>query len=221
MPLISHSGAAGLAPENSLESITIANRYRPVFIEVDVHCTSDGVFVLFHGNIKQTWTGEPRSETYDELKAVHPQLTTLNKALKHKTRAPLLLDVKCAANVQDLIKMLQKEAMPSETAFTSPHAVALFALKKAFPNSKTFISQPYHHGPVGAIELARDYGFSGISLNKWWLSPFVSWLTRKYHKEIMVYTIDHSLWIWLAQAWYKHAYICTNYPNRYRKRFPR
>lgn len=200
MPLISHRGAAGLAPENSLESISVANRYKPVFIEVDVHRTIDGEFVLYHGDIKQTWSGAPRPETFRQLRARVPHLPTLRQALKHRTKVPLMLDIKCTEAVEELISLLREEEMPSSTAFTSPHPGALYALKRAFPASKTFVSQPYHQGPTGSIELARDYGFSGISLNKWWLNPFVSWLCRRYGKDIMVYTVNHTFWIWFAQT---------------------
>ncbi len=220
MALISHRGAAGLAPENSLDSIKIANRFKPKFIEVDLHRTIDGVFILFHGALKQTLSGAPRKETFEQLKTEHPYLATLNQALKHNTDAPLLFDIKCTTATDELISTLKNEGMPREFSFTSPHPGTLYELKKAFPHSKTFISQPYWHGPVAAIELARDYGFSGVTLNKWWLNPSTYWLCGKYGKEINAYTINHSLWIWLAQKFYKRAFITTNHPDRYRKHYP-
>ncbi|MDQ3094078.1 MAG: glycerophosphodiester phosphodiesterase [bacterium] len=219
MPLISHRGAAGLAPENSLEAITIANRYKPVYIEVDIHRTIDGIFVLYHGDMKRTLSGAPRPETFNLLKESHPYLTTLNKALKHKSEAPYILDIKFTEGIHDLVKTLRDEQMPESFSFTSPHPGALFELKKAFPKSDTFISQPYWHGPIAAFELARDYGFTGITLNKWWLNPFTSWLCKRYGKQLNVYTINHSHWMWAVQKFFPHAFITTNYPNRYRRHF--
>lgn len=220
MPLISHRGAAGLAPENSLESITIANRYKPKYIEVDLHRTIDGVFIIFHGALKQTLSGAPRPETFEALKAEHPYLATLNQALKHRSAAPLIFDIKCTTATEELIKTLKSEGAPEHFGFTSPHPGTLYDLKKAFPGCKTFISQPYWHGQTAPIELARDYGFSGVTLNKWWLNPFSYWLCGRYGKEINAYTINHGIWIRLAQKFYPRAYITTNFPNRYRKYFP-
>lgn len=220
MPLISHRGAAGLAPENSLESFRIATKFKPVFIETDVHCSGDGIFIIYHGDLKQTLTGERRSETYEQLKKTVPTLLTLEELLKRRFKTPFMFDIKCADDVESLITFLKSQRVPSTVGFTSPHSSALYRLKQAFPWAMTMISQPYHHGPIAAIELARDNNFSGISLNKWWLGPIVSIMCRHYKKEIMVYTINHSLWLWFAQTFFKNAYICTDYPNRYRKHFP-
>ncbi len=220
MPLISHRGAAGLAPENSLESITIANRYKPSYIEIDLHRTIDGIFIIYHGSLKKTLSGAPRPETFKQLKANHPYLATLNQMLKHHTTAPLIFDIKCTTATAELIETLKSEGMPTNYGFTSPHPGTLYELKKAFPGCKTFISQPYWNGPVAAIELARDYKFSGVTLNKWWLNPFTSIMCNRYKKELNVYTVNHGVWIWLAQKLYPKAYITTNFPNKYRKHFP-
>jgi len=220
MPLISHRGAAGLAHENSLKAIRLAETFKPVFIEVDIHCTADGVFVMYHGDLKQTFTGNRRPESYAELKKQIPTLLKLEDLLSEKIKTPLMFDIKCSDDAGVLVDFLKRQKVSSTVGFTSPHSEALYALKRAFPYAITLISQPYHHGPIRAIELARDNNFSGISLNKWWLGPIVTLLCRHYNKQIMVYTINHSLWLWAAQTFFRNAFICTNYPDRYRKHFP-
>ena len=220
MSLVSHRGGAGLAHENSLEAILLAQSYKPVFIEVDVHATADLVFVMYHGDIKQTYSGNRRPETYAELKKSIPELLKLESLLEHRDiTTPLLLDIKCADDIDDLVSYLQHQGLPSAVGFTSPHEDALFKLKKAFPDATTLISQKYQAGPIRAIELARDKGFSGISLNKWWLGPLPYFMCKHYRKKIMVYTIDHSLWQWWAQTFFSDIMLCTNHPERYRKRF--
>ena len=222
MTLVSHRGASGIAHENSLDAITKAQAFKPVFIETDIHCTSDIVFVMYHGQIKQTLSGNNIPLTYAELKKRVPTLLKLEDLLKRKDLiTPFMFDIKCADVIDDLIAYLVLQGIPSNVGFTSPHTKALFKLKQAFPQSMTLISQPYQEGPIGAIELARDRGFSGISLNKWWLGPLPYFLCKRYKKTIMVYTIDNRFWQWAAQTFFPDILLCTNYPDRYRKSFPK
>ncbi len=221
MSLVSHRGAAGIAHENSLEAIKRAESFTPVFIETDIHCTADMVFVLYHGSLKQTLTGENTPATYAELKKQIPTLLRLEDLLEDRSIiTAFMFDIKCADVIDDLIMYLKHQGLPSSVGFTSPHVEALTKLSEAFPHSITLISQPYQEGPIKAIELARDRGFSGISLNKWWLGPMPYFLCKRYHKQIMVYTINHSLWIWFAQTFFPDILLCTNFPNRYRAHFP-
>jgi glycerophosphoryl diester phosphodiesterase len=221
MSLVSHRGAAGIAHENSLEAIKKAETFFPVFIETDIHCTSDMVFVLYHGALKQTLSGENIPLTYAELKKRVPTLLKLEDLLEDKSiTTAFMFDIKCADVIDDLIAYLQHQGLPSSVGFTSPHAEALYKLKQAFPSSITLISQPYQEGPVKAIEFARDYGFSGISLNKWWLGPLPYFMCKRYKKQMMVYTIDHRLWQWFAQTFFPNIMLCTNHPERYRHSFP-
>ena len=220
MSLVSHRGAAGEATENSLKAIVASQKFKPVFIETDIHCTRDMVFVMYHGDLKQTYSGKVRPETYAELKKQIPTLLKLDDLLQHKEiTTPYMFDIKCGQVTDDLIAYFKKMGLPSTVGFTSPHVQALVKLKKAFPYSTTLISQPYQEGPIKAIELARDKGFSGISLNKWWLGPLPYFMCRHYGLQIMVYTIDHRLWQWWAQTLFPDIMLCTNHPKRYRTIF--
>lgn len=222
MSLVSHRGASGLAYENSWDAIAEAKKYHPVYIEVDIHCTADMVFVMHHGDIKQAYSSNRRPETYAELKKQIPALLKLEELLEKDDHSyAFMFDIKCADDIDDLIAYLQHQGVPSSVGFTSPHEGALAKLKDAFPHSITLISQKYQAGPVRAIELARDKGFSGISLNKWWLGPLPYYMCKYYKKQIMVYTIDHKLWQWWAQTFFPDIMLCTNRPDVYRQVFPR
>lgn len=220
MSLVSHRGASGLAHENSLKAINEAKKYHPVFIEVDIHCTADMVFVMYHGDIKQTYTGNRRPESYAELKKQIPTLLKLDELLDQDDHSfAFLFDIKCANDIDDLIAYFKQQGIPSSAGFTAPHEEALYKLKRDFPGAVTLIAQKYQAGPIHAIEVARQRGFSGISLNKWWLGPLPYFMCKYYKKQIMVYTIDHKLWIWFAQTFFPNIMLCTNYPDRYRSLF--
>ena len=68
--MISHRGAAGLAPENTLASIREAIGQGAQFIEVDVQRSADGVLVLMHDRTVNRTTdgrGTIRELTWDEI----------------------------------------------------------------------------------------------------------------------------------------------------------
>ena len=171
MRLVSHRGAGGLAHENSLRAAQIGDSYNPEFIEVDVHRTSDGVFVMYHGDLKRTYLGTPIDETYEELKAKVPTILTLEEFLKHDFNSSILFDIKIRNSTDELIKIFKKFKL-NRPAFTSPHLLAMKSIKSAFPDAKIYISQPFHEGPFVPIQMAKKYSFAGVSLNKWWLGPY-------------------------------------------------
>lgn len=53
MNIIAHRGASGYAPENTIQSILIANDMNAGFIEIDVQLTKDKQVVLMHD--KSVW----------------------------------------------------------------------------------------------------------------------------------------------------------------------
>jgi hypothetical protein len=212
--IISHRGAAGLAVENSADSLLAADKFGPRFIETDIHRTSDGVFVMYHGVVKQGFSGNSLELTYSELKAKVPTLITLKQALELALKSPLLLDIKINEHMADLIEHLKVLKLDKKHGFTGPHIKSQKKLKKAFPDNYCLISVPYHHTPILAIETARDNGLDGISLNKWWLSPVIGMLCRYYKLEMMIYTVDQVWWARLVHLIYPRSLICTNYPNK-------
>lgn len=69
--VISHRGAAAVAPENTLAAVQVGIEQEADFIEVDVRLTKDRVPVLFHdAKLDRTTNGEGklRDHTYDEIR---------------------------------------------------------------------------------------------------------------------------------------------------------
>jgi len=221
MPLISHRGAAALAPANTIKSVKIGDRFNPAYIEVDVNYTSDDVLVMYHGSVARFLQGKKTKETFDQLQNKHPDLIKFKDFLDYTPHAPYLFDIKVAdtAAIESIIELIKKSKVMG-CGFTSPHETALQTLQKNFPDALILQSQPYHHGPMAALELARKNNFGGVMLNKWWLNPFVYNLCRMHRKKIGIYTIDSSMAMWLSQRLFPGAYITTNRPDMYRRIFP-
>lgn len=215
MPLISHRGAAGLAPANSREAILRGDSYRPEYIEIDINLTSDGKLIVFHGAIHRFLSGMPTDKTYKEL-INRDDAENLQDVLDVPTNSPFMFDIKCSdyTAIDYLCSQITKSRC-QDFAFTSPHPDALTQLKKAFPDAFVFQNQPYHHGPFNALAIAEGRKFDGIAINKWWISPLLVWLCAVRNKKLMVYTVDSRLFIRLLKKLYPSVYIVTNFPDRY------
>jgi glycerophosphoryl diester phosphodiesterase len=221
MPLISHRGTARLGLANSRESVELADQYNPAYIEVDINCTSDSKLIIYHGSASRFLHGKRTKESYAQLKAKYSYLMTLEEFLQIEVESPYIFDIKISdsESLTEIVRHLKKYAR-TDFAFTSHLENSLVALKKAFPRSIIFQSQPYHHGPITALEIARKHNFYGITLNKWWLTPLVYNLCKMHGKKVNAYTIDSALGIWLAQRAFPGSFITTNRPDTYRKIFP-
>jgi glycerophosphoryl diester phosphodiesterase len=221
MPLISHRGGGSLAPQNSKEGILKGDLYNPAYIEVDINQTSDGLLVMYHGEARRFVRGKCMRETYAEIKKKHPYVLTLDELGQIKPKAAYIFDIKVVdpSSLEKITHILKKQGHKN-FALTSPHPFALSTIHKSFPKADVFQSQPYHQGPIAALEIARKYKFSGVGLNKWWLTPFVYNLCKIHGKKVSVYTIDGRLRIKIAQLLFPGVYIVTNQPDIYRKLFP-
>ena len=95
-PLVtSHAACKGHAPENTLAGIEAALRLGADAIEIDVHCTSDGVPVLIHDEAVDRTTdgkGNVHEMTLDAVRALDAGARQFVPQF-HGERVPLLADV--------------------------------------------------------------------------------------------------------------------------------
>lgn len=216
MPLISHRGSGHLEHANTSDAIRAGDTFSPDYIEVDINCTKDDVLVIHHGSVSRFLRGKKTNETFKELQEKYPYIFTLDQLLALRPKSPFMFDIK----IQDpkLLKTIAEKIATldrKDFAFTSPHESSLIFMKKTFPESLIFQSQPYHHGPISALEIARKNKFEGVSLNKWWMTPLVHRLCKAHSKKMMCYTIDNRFAIKLVMKYFPDVYIVTNRPDVY------
>ena len=108
MTFISHRGAAGIKKENSLDAIKAGHSYKPSYVEVDIHHTKDGQFVIYHGSMKAAYLGKNIDETYTALKNRVPDVLTLKEFIKNAPVRAYMLDIKIRTANNELIKELKK-----------------------------------------------------------------------------------------------------------------
>ncbi len=98
---IAHRGASAYAAENSLKAFELARKHCATDVEVDLHCTSDGVFVIRHGAMMNGKSLKFISELpYDEYRFIcHQQLEPIVRLdqvieVAKKNNLGIYLDVK-------------------------------------------------------------------------------------------------------------------------------
>lgn len=67
--LTAHRGLSSVCPENTIEAFKEAAKYNYYALECDVHCTTDGKWVIIHDNMLQSMCdekGDVKTMSYDE-----------------------------------------------------------------------------------------------------------------------------------------------------------
>lgn len=107
--IVSHRGAAALAPENTLAAMRIAIEQGVDFVETDMQLTSDGVPMLLHDPTLDRTTngsGPIARHTYDEVRAL--DAGSWFSPANAGERVPTLdefLDVLAPSNVRALVEL--------------------------------------------------------------------------------------------------------------------
>lgn len=220
MKIIGHRGAAGIALENTAESIKAALKLPIDGIEIDVRRTKDGHLVVIHDEDTSRIGEEARfvAETnLKDLKKVRlnngEHLLTLEEALALvKDKVPLILDLKSADLDKDLAPILARHKN-TRLILSSRSYPQLARLRKIFPELP-FTPRSYAN-TSDIIHIAQSLGGTGISLNKWMLNPLTYFLARRVGLDVHTYTVDSPLLFRLFKRLYPDLYFITNHPERF------
>ncbi len=193
MKIISHRGAKGLAPENSIAAIKEALILDVDMIEVDIRLQGTEV-VLSHDDTM-------KYETY----------TTLKRALDEiKGKVDLNLEIKEVGVIKHLPKIIKD--YPGNILYSSFKFGALRELKKLIPNAEISIIERW--SAVRAVAEASLLETKNITLNQKWLWSGVVHSLKEQGFNVYAYTVNsieraHELESWGIDG------ICTDYPDRF------
>jgi glycerophosphoryl diester phosphodiesterase len=210
MSLISHRGARGLGPENTLESIRKAALLNVDYIEFDVQRTTDNQPVLFHD--QHTKSGALVQDiTLLELQKQHPDAPTLGVALIACGNATPLVELKSEGSARVSKQLILDHESACVTSFMGSE---LLEMNKDSFNRKRFLMQ--HKHPFGIIKKAKRTGATGIGINKNWLImlPHYYWHGRRNNLEIYTYTLNSALLAKLLVYFMPALSICTDNPHK-------
>jgi glycerophosphoryl diester phosphodiesterase len=147
MLVIGHRGAAGHAPENTIESIGCAIGMGVDYIEIDVQPTRDGRLVVFHDRTMRRLTGLPgyvRDYTFLELTekaniSNRQKIPSFEEVcdLVAKSNVGLYVEIKSAAIEFPILKTLCKYFDISNCLIGSFYHRSILKLKQIDPTVKT------------------------------------------------------------------------------------
>lgn len=214
MKIIGHRGAAGLALENTIESIEQAVKSGADYIEIDVRMTRDRKIILNHdSNLARTYNVNlaVSKHTLEELQTVCPGLPTLETALKASIVKGVIIEAKEFIEPDRILAVTKK--FPSlDVRFASFNHHFIRAIKKVDPSIFCYVLE--HHSPFDIINRASKMKADGIGLNYGVLNPLTYILAKRKKLQIYTYTINKP-WIASILSWlYRDTYICTDYPDK-------
>lgn len=217
MKIISHRGAKGLAPENTLRAFEKAIAHHVDQIEFDLRVTKDNVVVLHHNRDITDPAGNKlllHRHTLAELSAHKPDLITFDAlldAIGHRTH--LLIEIKPGEPVAPIaaaIKGRLEAGWPSSIfSVGSFDQSVLRAMHHAFPSIETVVIE--HWSGLRARWRARQLGTKRISMRSWWLwRGFLRAMHRRGY-QITPYTLNS---VARARKWSPYLYgIITDRPD--------
>ena len=212
--IVSHRGAAALAPENTLAAMRIAIDQGVEFVETDVHLTADGVPVLMHDpTLDRTTdgTGPVAARTFAEVRALDagswfsrdyagepvPTLEELVGLLADST-ARALVELKgewSAEQIEQVVAMLRDSHMVNRIALQSFEPETLEMLGEVAPEFARIMLTREWNDEVA--ERAIDMGVSAVGARPKLLErrPELLVEVQTYGIGALVYTLnDERRW---------------------------
>lgn len=223
--IIGHRGAAGLALENTLESIRAAIRAGVDAIEFDVHATKDGKIVVCHDNhlarISDS-TALLQSLTYEELQKISLRngetVPTLRQVLEiaEAHAMPVIIEIKVKGYTEKICSIAD-EYPGLDITFASFRRGVIETCRKLKPEAPAMVGRSGAH-PFEIVEIAKREHATGIDFNFRLLNPLTYWLCKRAGLQIMVYTVRSKRVGNLIRRLYPEVWICTDYPNKFIKK---
>ena len=188
--LIGHRGVKNLAPENTLDSIELANKLGLKWVEVDVKITKDKIPIILHDDSLDRTTnfrGLVIDFLYDEIKALDagsfffnyktnifiPTLEDIfNFCIKHEMGINIELKPNKGFeidNVKAISKIIFKYQDLSNFYFSSFDLKSLLEMKKIFPNFYYGLLIEDFENTCSLqeyIKICNNYNFFNFGLNK-------------------------------------------------------
>lgn len=218
MIVIGHRGAAGLELENTLASLRHAVELGVDGVEFDVRLTRDRHLVLCHDrDLSRVSNSKARivDLSLEELKLIKllngETVPTLDEALDCLRGTWAIIEIKVGDCLDELLAVLDRHSGARLTVASFDHAFAV-SLEKRRPDISVYLAEKTRMTEI--IHLVRHAKADGIDLNAWLLNPLTYWLARRHCLEIMVFTINHPLIAKFVNTLYRHAAICTDFPDR-------
>jgi glycerophosphoryl diester phosphodiesterase len=219
MFIISHRGAAGLAPENTLQSITAAKKLNVDAIEIDVRATRDKQLILCHDASLLRITNKNEKVSDLSLKQIQAKKTisgqripSLDEALKTAGTHKLVIEGKGGDWAESLAEFLSSKSLPSKPMIISDNHRELVLFSTLAPKFETYAISWTH--PFDSLFLARQTKLTGVSLHYAHYNPLTYHFAKRAGLKMIMSPVPKT---WLAKflhRLYPKVMITTDYPDK-------
>jgi glycerophosphoryl diester phosphodiesterase len=195
MEIIGHRGAAGLAPENSIDSIRQAIKHKVDMIELDVRIQA-GILVLSHDPVVNGHVYCPLKQALQEIDG----------------EIPLNLELKEIKTVKAIAKVLENYS--GKVVLSSFKFNILHEVRRLLPKTDVAVLEKW--SGVRGIAEASLLQTKRLHMNEKWLwSNFVQSLKKQRYK-IYAYTVNTQERADELKSWGIDG-IFTDFPNKIKR----
>lgn len=201
MLIIGHRGAAGVAPENSLEALRAGVDAGADMLEFDVHLTRDRIPVLIHdSSLRRTHKKRVfiHSSTLAELReataSTDSPIVTLEEVLDAFFGKVLLnIEVKQRGTAKEIITLLSSKYVKKDSdwnlfVFSSFLAIELRALRKLAPLANLWLL--HNRNPFIFIAYARLIKLDGVGFHRLYINDLALEIAKQAKLFTYAYTVN-------------------------------
>ena len=223
MLVIGHRGAAGLAPENTLEALRAGVEAGADMLEFDVRLTKDGIPVLIH-DVNTIRTHREfltvSRHTLRELQKLAEPLDTLEEVLDEFFGKILLnIEIKGRGNGKCIAEFVEKHAIKRSAdwdtiLFSSFSGLELRAVRKV--SERANLALLHADNPFNFIAYQRSLHLTAVGFHRHYIHPFALLIAKKAELLTYAYTVDRPM---AATLLAKEGVdgVVTNFPDRISK----
>ncbi len=201
MLIIGHRGAAGVAPENSLEALQAGVDAGADMLEFDVHLTRDRVPVLIHdNNLMRTHKKRlfVHSSTLDELRQAtadtQSPIVTLEEVFDMFYGHVLMnIELKQRGSAGDIISLLNQKYIKREKdwdnfVFSSFFGTELRVIRHLAPHAHLWLL--HNRNPFIFIAYARLIQLDGVGFHRLYINNLALEIAKKTKLFTYAYTVN-------------------------------
>jgi glycerophosphoryl diester phosphodiesterase len=216
MLIIGHRGAAGLAPENTLEALHAGVKAGADILEFDVRLTADDIPVLSHDS--QLHGHTVRKTTLKDLQTAG-LVTLLSEVLDEFFGEVLLnLEYKPTDNVAIVYEMVKKHIVIEDDwdniLFSSFHVRALGQLRQL--DTKVNLALLHSVNPFAFVTYQRRLQLTAVGWHRLHVNNLATTIAKKADLFSYVYTVNRPKAALLLERKGIDA-VVTDYPDRMHK----
>ena len=203
MLVIGHRGAAGVAPENTLESLHAGIDAGADMLEFDIHLTSDGIPVLIHDNYmlrthrKRAFVNRQTLASLKEMTAQSANpIISLEEVLDDLFGKIILnIEIKQRRSALVALKLIETKYIkqPSDWdlfAFSSFLTAELVALRRQSPDVSLWLL--HNRNPFIFVAYARRLRLDGVGFHRLYVNDFALAIAAKTNLFTYAYTANRT-----------------------------